>query len=266
MKISEIKAKSIIIKSNLPDSDYVINPYIGCMHGCIYCYAKFMKRFTNHDEEWGKFVDVKINAPDLIKNNKKYKNKSITLSSVTDPYQPIERKYELTRKILKKLINLQPELCVMTKSDLIVRDINVLREFKNCVVGFSVSTLNDEIRKEIEPLASPVEKRIEALKKLKEEGLSTFLFISPMLPELTNFEEIIRKTKNIVDEFWFENLNITPTNWYNIKKWLKNNHVSLLKEYERIYFTKNIYWDSIEREIKGCCSKNKIKFKIYFHH
>ena len=84
LKIKEIKAKSIITKSGL-DVDYVINPYVGCLHSCIYCYARFMKRFTNHHEPWGKFLDVKINAAELIpKENKKYKNKSISLTIKSD--------------------------------------------------------------------------------------------------------------------------------------------------------------------------------------
>ena len=99
MKIKEIKTKSIIVKSNLPDGDFVINPYIGCMHGCKYCYARFMKRFTGHTEPLGSFVDIKINAPDLIpEGTNKYREKSIIISSVTDPYQPIEREYKITRK------------------------------------------------------------------------------------------------------------------------------------------------------------------------
>ena len=134
MKIKKIKAKSIIVKSNLPEGDFVINPYIGCQHGCKYCYARFMKRFTGHTEPWGSFVDVKINAPDLIpKDTNKYKNKSIVISSVTDPYQPIERKYKLTRKILEKLVPFQPHLNLITKSDLVIRDIDLFKQFKNCL-------------------------------------------------------------------------------------------------------------------------------------
>ena len=104
MKIKEIKAKSIIVKSNLPDSDFVINPYTGCGHSCLYCYARFMKRFTNHSEPWGDFVDVKINAPELIpENTEKYRNKTMVIGSVTDSYQPLEKKYKLTRQFLKNL-------------------------------------------------------------------------------------------------------------------------------------------------------------------
>ena len=146
MKIKEIQASSIITKSNLPDADYVINPYVGCMHSCIYCYARFMKRFTGHTEEWGKFVDVKVNAPDLIPaKTSKYRGKSIFLASVTDAYLPLERKYQLTRKILEKLIPLQPNLGVQTKSDLDVRDIDLLKQFKNCEVGFMITTLEERL-------------------------------------------------------------------------------------------------------------------------
>ena len=143
LKIKEIKAKSIITKTQLPEGDFVINPYIGCMHGCIYCYARFMKRFTGHTEPWGAFVDAKINAADLIPTDvKKYKGKRITLSSVTDAYQPVELKYKLTRKILEKLIPLQPHVDIMTKSDLVLRDIDVIKQFKDCVVAFSILTLS----------------------------------------------------------------------------------------------------------------------------
>ena len=288
-KIREIKAKSIITKSGL-DVYYVINPYVGCQHSCVYCYARFMKRFTNHHEPWGKFLDVKINAAELIpKDNKKYKNKSITqalakrgdersssmmISSVTDPYQPAERKYKLMRGILENLIPLEPDLCILTKSDLIIRDIDLLKRFKKCIAGVSLSLLDDKIRKEVEPFASSVERRIEAVKQLKKAGIRTFIFISPMLPELTHsissgqadWKGIIAKTKNFVDEYWFENLNLYPSLRYNIFNWLKNYHPELVKKYQEIYFTKNNYWEEVEKEIKDFGQKNNLNFKIYFHH
>lgn len=266
MKIKEIKAKSIITKSGL-SVDYVINPFVGCMHGCVYCYAIFMKRFTGHHEPWGEFLDVKINAPDLIpQKTNKYKNKSILISSVTDPYQPMERKYKLMREILTRLIPLQPNLCVLTKSDLVVRDIDLLKKFKRCEAGVSLSTSDDDIRKEVEPSASSVERRINTVRELNGSGINTFIFISPMLPELTDWKNIINKTKNFVNEFWFENLNVRTINWPHIKKWLKNNHPDLLKKYEEVYFMKNNYWKDIEKEIESFCKKRKINFKIYFHH
>lgn len=266
LKIREIKAKSILTKSGL-DVDYVINPYLGCLNACIFCYARFMKRFTNHQEPWGKFLDVKINAPELIpKDSKKYKNKSIMISSVTDPYQPPEIKYKLMRGILKNLIPLEPDLSILTKSDLIARDIDLLKQFKKCIIGISLSLLDDKIRKEVEPFASSVKRRINAVKQLKKAGIRTLIFISPIFPELTNWQEIIERTKSFVDEYWFENLNLYPSIRYNIFRWLKNKHQKLVKKYWQIYFTKNNYWNQVEKEIKDYGQKNNLDLKIYFHH
>lgn len=267
MKIKEVQAVSIITKSNLPDADYVINPYVGCLHSCVYCYARFMKRFTGHTEEWGKFADVKINAPDLIPvKTLKYKGKSIFLASVTDPYLPLEKKYQLTRQILKKLIPWQPNLTVQTKSDLILRDIDLLKQFKNCDIGFTITTLDDNLRKEIEPFASSVKNRIKALEELKKNGIKTYVFIGPILPFLTDWQKIILKTKNCADFYLFENLNIAGSIWHSVKSWLKQKHLILLKDYERVYFSKSNYWDQVEEEIKQFCQEQKIEYKIYFHH
>lgn len=267
MKLKEINASSIITKSNLPDADYVINPYVGCTHSCIYCYARFMKRFTGHIEPWGEFVDVKINAPDLIpEKTSKYKGKSIFLSSVTDPYLSFERKYNLTRKILEKLIPLQPNLGVQTKSDLIIRDIDLLKQFEHCEAGLTITTIDDKIRKEIEPYASSVQNRIEALRKLKEAGIKTYVFIGPILPFLTDWKDIILKTKKHTDFYMLENLNIKGGVWDSVGLWLQQKHPELLKKYEEIYFTKNAYWDNVERDIEEFCEKNNVDYRIYFHH
>ncbi len=267
MKLKEIKASSIITKSNLPDADYVINPYVGCMHACVYCYANFMKRFTGHMEPWGEFVDAKINAPDLIpEKTSKYKGKSIFLSSVTDPYLSFERKYELTRKILKKLVPLEPNLGIQTKSALIVRDIDLLRQFKNCEVGLTITTTDDNIRKEVEPYASSIPNRIGALKELNEAGIKTYVFVGPIFPFLTDWKDIIEKTKDYADFYMLENLNVKGSIWKNIKTWLEQKHPELFGKYEEIYFTKNNYWIKMEKEIKEYCSENKIECRIYFHH
>ena len=267
MKIKEIKAKSIITKSGLPEGDFVINPYVGCMHGCKYCYARFIKRFTGHTEPWGSFVDVKINAPDLIPEDaNKYKNKSITIGSVCDPYQPIERKYKLTKKILEKLIPLQPHLDLMTKSDLVVRDIGLFKQFKDCIVALSLSVLDDKIRKELEPLASSVDKRINALKELHKAGIQTALFISPIFPKITDWKALINKTKSFVDEYWFENLNLYPSIRDEIYRFLRKNKAELVEKYKQIYSKDSDYWDVEETKIKEFCKKNKISCRIYFHH
>lgn len=212
MKINEVKIKSIITKSNLPGVDYVINPYIGCQHSCIYCYADFMKRFTGHvNENWGSFVDIKVNSDQTI-NNLKLENKIILMSSVTDPYQPIESKYKITQKILNKLLQFQPNLEILTKSSLVLRDIDILKQFENVKVGVSLNTLDEKVSKFLEPCATLPKGRIEILKKLHVEGIKTYLFMSPIFPEITDFKEIVEEVKDYVDEIFFENLNIRANN------------------------------------------------------
>ena len=266
MIIKEIQAKSIITESHLPESDYVINPYVGCSHACIYCYACFMKKFTNHDEKWGDFVDVKINAPELIPKNKdKYKGKSIFISSVTDPYLQLEGKYKLTRQILEKLVGWDSNFGIQTKSDLILRDLDIIKKLKNCEVGFTITTTDDNLRKEIEPFTATVENRIKALRELKNAGIKTYVFIGPILPYFTDWKDIVLNTKDFVDHYLFENLNVKGIIWYSIEKWLKEEHPELLQKYIEIYSTKNNYWIDVKNEIESFCKEQKIDGRVYFH-
>ena len=267
MKFKEIKAKSIVVKSNLPGSDFVINPYTGCSHACLYCYARFIKKFTNHLDPWGDFVDVKINAPDLIpEGHGKYKDKMITIGSVTDPYLPLEAKYKLTRQILEKLIPLQPHLNIITKSDLVSRDIDLLKQFSDCVVAVSASFLNEKTRRALEPRSTPTEKRLEALKKLHEAGIGTALFISPIFPEISDWKKLIELTRGFVDEYWFENLNLYSSIKEGVYGFLREHYPELVLKYKEIYSSKSSYWAEMEKDIDDYCRKNKLNYQIYFHH
>lgn len=219
MSIHEVRVKNIITKSNLPDADYVINPYGGCSHRCIYCYARFMKRFSGHEESWGGYIDIKTNAAELIPHKThRYTGKSIFISSVTDPYIALEKKYRLTRAILEKLVILQPELNIQTKSDLVLRDIEILKQLEHCMVGLTLTTLDDMVRQEVEPGAASVEARINTLRTLKANGIKTYAFIGPIFPYLTDWRKIILETKDFVDFYMFENLNASGSIWGDVKK------------------------------------------------
>ena len=153
----KIMTKDYLTKSNLPASDYVINPYIGCPHACKYCYASFMKRFTGHDEKWGDFIDIK--ECDKPINIKKLKGKSVFISSVTDCYNPFEEKYMITRKILEQLINADCQITISTKSSLILRDLDLLKKLPHLKVSFSINTLNESFRKDMDH-ASTIQERL----------------------------------------------------------------------------------------------------------
>lgn len=265
MKIEFREAKSIIIKSNIPSIDYVINPYIGCQHGCIYCYAEFMIRFTNHKgDKWGEFLDIKTFNPNQIKPQK-YDGKRILLSSVTDPYLPLERKYLNTRKILESLVGTSAEISVLTKSKLVIRDIDLFKKFKNIEVGISISTLNENFARIIERAASKPTERLGAIKKISEAGIKTYTFISPFFPEITNYKAIIEETIDYTDSYMFENLNFRPHNVPRIMRIIKEHYPNLLSKYKEIQKDRS-YWDIIEAEIKNYCEKKKLNYSIEFHH
>lgn len=266
MKINEIKAVSILTPSKLPGVDFVINPYVGCSHACVYCYARFMKRFFNHDEAWGDFVDLKINSPKLIPSaTNKYRNKSVLLSSVTDPYQALEKKHELTRRILEKLIPLQPNLSILTKSPLVLRDIDLLKQFHQCKVAISLSiTQNETFRKVIEPCTSSEASRIDTLKQLHASKIKTILFASPLFPELSDWQALIQKTCLFVSEYWFENLHLYPATKRALHTALKDYDPYFLQKLLR--FDRSDYWKIEEKKIQAYCRERQIPHEIYFHH
>jgi DNA repair photolyase len=181
MIVKEIEAKTILSKSQI--YDYALNAYVGCQHQCLYCYAKFMKRFTGHREPWGAFVDVKINAPELLAREVKKKQKGrVWMSGVCDAYQPLEKKYQLTRRCLEILVEQGWPITVQTKSPLVLRDLEVLQRSADVEVGFTITTADEKVRRIFEPGAPPIEKRVEALGILHEEGIATFVMVAPMLP------------------------------------------------------------------------------------
>jgi DNA repair photolyase len=197
MEIREITAKSILSKSQV--ADYAVNPYVGCSHACVYCYAKFMKRFTGHAEPWGAFVDVKVNAAELLaKEVMKKKRGRVWISGVCDPYQPLERKYRLTRRCLAVLVENGWPITVQTKSPLVLRDLDILKRAADVEVGFTITTADERMRKIFEPGAPPTAKRIEALHTLHAEGIKTFVMIAPVLPGAEKLPDLLKDSADHV--------------------------------------------------------------------
>ena len=260
----EIQVKDYLTKSNLPASDYVINPYVGCPHGCKYCYASFMKRFTGHKEEWGNFIDIK--RCDKKINTKKLENKTVFLSSVTDCYNQLEEKYKITRRILKELINVNCNLNISTKSKLILRDIDLLKQMKNLTVSMSINTLDENFKNDMDN-ASPIKERLNTLRELHDNGIYTVLFMSPIFPYITKFKEIIEISKEYIDEYWFENLNLRGAYKTKILLYIQEKYPKLINEYNDIYIKGNKkYWNDLSKEIKNYCEINNVKFINYFYH
>jgi len=208
MIVREITAKSILSKSQV--HDYVVNPYVGCGHGCRYCYAAFMKRLTGHREPWGEFVDAKVNAPELLgREITKKPMGRVWVSGVCDPYQAAEKKYRLTRRCLEILLEHRWPVSVQTKSALVLRDIGILEKFDDIEVGFSITTADEKMRKLFEPGASPIRERVRALETLHERGVRTFAMIAPILP---GAEGLIGLLPGKVDHILIDRLNYAYAN------------------------------------------------------
>jgi len=264
MKLKEIQTANYITKSNLPDADYVINPYTGCAHKCNYCYAEFMKRFTGHTEEWGEFIDVKHSDKPL---KKLPANSTVLVGSVTDAYQPHEKKFQLMRPILEQLATTETNVEILTKSDLVLRDIDLLSKLKHARVGISLNTLDDEFRQKTEPRASSVQRRLGALKGLKEAGISTYLFMSPIFPEITKPESIIDEVKNDVDFIGFENLNLRGGYMPRVLDFIAREYPEQADLYNRIYKQKDMtYWEDMKSKIIEYCEKHGVDYRMYFYH
>ncbi len=220
----EIKVRSVLSKTGIPGRKYCINPYVGCAHACRYCYATFMKKFTGHTEPWGSFVDVKTNAPEALRTQmKRAQRGNIIISSVTDPYQPIEAKYMITRKCLEVLTLYQFPIDILTKSPLVLRDIGIISKLKNAEVGLTITTDDDSVRKIFEPNAPSIPSRIKTLEKLHKEGINTYVFIGPALP--MNPESLAIQIKPYVNSILIDRMNyITKVKWlykkYHMEEWL----------------------------------------------
>ena len=186
MDIVEIEARAALVRSKITGVSYVINPYLGCSHGCRYCYAAFMRKYSHHHQQtrWGNFVECKANIVELLRKelSRKRSRGTVMLSSVCDPYQPIERQWQLTRGCLEALGEFGWEVEVLTRSLLVVRDLDILTTMAQVSVGFSIGTENDQVRSILEPGAPPIQSRVEALKALHVAGITTWVFIAPMLP------------------------------------------------------------------------------------
>ncbi len=253
IQLRQIKVKTILTKSNLPIAGYSINPYIGCTHACKYCYACFMKRFTGHDEPWGSFLDVKY--WNKINNPKKYDGQTMIIGSVTDAYNPQEEQFCRTRTFLEEMQGSKINLIITTKSDLVVRDLDLIKTFPSPLVSWSINTLDETFKNDMDKAVS-IERRIAAMKRCHEEGIRTTCFISPIFPEITNVFDIIEKIKSFCDYIWLENLNLRSNFKPVIMDYIAKKYPDLLPLYQQIYNRNDLtYWEILDRKATNYAEK-----------
>jgi len=250
LKVKEVKAKSVLNKSKI--FDYCLNPYTGCQFSCTYCYARlFMVRYSGHSEAWGEFVDVKVNAPELLRKQLgKAKRGTVWISSVCDPYQPLEAQYALTRRCLKELAERQFPVNIQTKSNLVLRDLDLFQEFDEIEVGFTITTDDERVAQSFEPRASPIEERFRALERVHSLGIKTFAFVGPLLPG--NPERLIERLEEKVDRVFIDRMNYL----YSVRRFY--HQLGLHKEMTDRFFHE--YKERLTCELR----KRKMEFQVLF--
>lgn len=258
--IREIEVQSVMTKSSLPVGGFSVNPYVGCPHACKYCYASFMKRFTGHTEPWGTFLDVKHWKP--ITNPHKYDGQRIVIGSVTDGYNPYEEEFCRTRRLLEELKGTNAEIMICTKSDLVLRDLDLLKKFPKVTVSWSINTLDEQFRTDMDRAVS-IERRIEAMKKVYEAGIRTVCFVSPIFPGITDVKSIIGRVRDFADLIWLENLNLRGQFKGTIMSYIRENHPDVYALYDEIYNKKRMdYWESLEKEISMFAKQNGFPYMV----
>lgn len=269
LNLKIIETKTALSKSRIPGIDYTINPYFGCEFGCLYCYADFMSRFSHMRKEfpenckWGEFVGVKINIAEKLKaeilkiesgtslfSGEKKTKPNIHMSIVTDPYQPVEKRFKLTRKCLEILLEFQYSTVILTRSPLVLRDIELLANFESVEVGLSITTDDDKIRKIFEPKAPSIISRIKTLEKLKKNNIKTFAFIGPILPMDT--VNLARQINGLVDYILIDKMNYI---WKTEKRYRLNSLDFAIRDE---------YFDTVAEELSKEFSSKGIEVEVLF--
>lgn len=207
MRVDELIVKGALQPSGIPGVDWVVNPYVGCTHACIYCYAMFMKRVYHYQEPWGDFLAAKVNIVELLwKERRRIKpGQVVFLSSVTDPYVPQEKRYRLTRGCLEALVGTPSRIRVSTRSPLVLRDLDLLKTLK-ARVSFSITTDREEVARAFEPKNPSIKARVGALRTLRQAGLETYAFVGPLLPH-TSPEALASLLDGAVDSVYVDRMN-----------------------------------------------------------
>ena len=272
LRIRKVTAKSILNPSRISGVTYAINPYVGCQHACSYCYARFMTRYTGHQgEEWGTFIDAKINAPRILQQQLRRKRSlakdPVLLSSVTDAYQPVEQRFELTRRCLEVLVRHQFPISILTKSDLVLRDADLLGEGSDNEVGMTIITLDERVRRVFEQGAPPSTRRIEALRSLSTRGIRTYAFIGPIIPFLStpDLEELVRLLGDSgVSYILFDRLNIKYGNRPVINQALQNHFGEEKQAIIEALQLGSQYYDGIRELIIELTTRYGVEAEIIF--
>ncbi len=241
--VREISCKTILHRSGL--GDYALNCYVGCTHACGYCYARYMQRFHPHRESWGAFVDVKINAVEALRRQlRTARPGAVFVSSACDGWQPIENEFSLTRECCRILSEHGFEIHALTKSNLILRDFDVLMP-ERTRIAVTITSLDATLQQIWEPDAAPVSARLEIVKKAHAAGYKTGIMFGPILPFLFDTQEHVDRlmeaaTSVGVNIIWVDAMNPRPKVWESVLTVLRKHFPDLVDRYRAVLFSEKI--------------------------
>lgn len=253
MRVSEVDCRTALSPSRLPGLDYALNPYRGCAFACAYCYSPAVLREAR---SWGSFVEARRNIPYVLAKELKSRPPGVVgIGTVTDAYQPLEGRYKLTRFCLEQLVRYDFPISIQTKSPLLLRDLDILDSFRHADVGFSICTLDDDLRRLFEPGAPPTRARLSALERVASSGIDTWAFLGPILPGVTetHVDELVQLiastgTKVVV----VDRLRVRPLIWENLRRTLED-HPALEYVHRRALWEDPGYFEGILRRIRRLC-------------
>ena len=257
MKYGIVRCKTALSTSRLPGLKYSLNPYFGCEHGCLYCYSPSMFRREDIARSWGTFAKGKINIPEVLSKELQHNEKgTVGVSTVTDPYQPLESRLQLTRKCLEILRKHDFNVSIQTKSSLVLRDLDIVSGPK-FEVGVTITTLDSTLAGKMEPRASSPDARREILERCCEKNVQTWIFLGPIIPCLNddreNIERIIRVAKSTNSRILFDKLNLRPWVMDNLSSFLVQEVPESLEDLPLLLSANSSYWISTAAMVESLC-------------
>jgi len=270
-RVFPIQCKTLMTKSKIPSIDYTINPYLGCEHACRYCYATFMARFSDIKDPWGSFVGYKENAPEVLRKEiPRRASGVVSFGSVCDAYQPLEERLEITRSCLEAFTDEDGfEVGVVTKSDLVARDVDVLSKLPCARVGFSFTTLDRKLAGAVEPRAPSPSRRLAAMRELSMEGVKVWGFLAPVLPAIGDSEGSIAEVFMAMEQAGASHVLVDAMNPYPkvrtaMRSFIARSHPGRLKAYEAALKDHGGYLFGLSEQVAAAARSVDIDVEVLF--
>lgn len=263
MKITGCSGRPIIEACGLNDIDYQVDPYIGCEHNCHYCYA-----LNQAETDWSKEILIHENLGDRLREElDKITPQKIYMGYRTDPYQPCEADCRQTREVLELFVEKGFSASVLTKSDLVVRDIDLFKEMPQANVSVSVAFDDDQVRDRFEGKTIETKKRVDALEKIRKAGIRTSALVCPVIPLITNIDALLEMLEPAAERIWLYGLSILDekdANWRNVKRIMDEHYPDKRDEIETITFDKeNDYWTRLRKRLEILAKERQLNLSIH---